>query len=234
MDGVVHSSTVLSVGGPSLGRVNTSSAPQRIARVALDVPLAHLDRFFDYRVAEADADRVRAGVRVQARFAGRRASGYVVEVADHSEVAGELQPLERVVSDEVVLTDDQVRLLRAVADHWGGTFADVVRRAVPPRHAATEAATPSPWPVPTPDADPLPGPLDAVPASAGFLAALAGGGGPRAFWQVPPVADGAGGLGDWTTGFAQAAAACLAAGRRVLVVVPDVTALVTRIRAERG
>lgn len=222
MDEAVHRAVELSVAGPRVGRVTTPSSAGRIARVALDVPLAHLDRFFDYRVSEADAGRVRPGVRVQARFAGRRAGGFVVDVVDHSEVIGELQPLERVISDEVVLSADQVRLLRAVADHWGGTFADVMRLAVPPRHAATEATSPSPWPMPTPDADTLPGPLDAVPAAAGFLAATTGGAGPRAFWQVPPVADGPGGLGDWTAGFAQAAAACLASGRRVLIVVPDV------------
>ena len=51
-----------------------------------------------------------------------------------------LAPLHKVVSAEPVLTPAGAALVRAVADHYAGTFADVVRLAVPPRHAASEKA----------------------------------------------------------------------------------------------
>lgn len=206
--------------------------PARVARVAVDMPLAHLDRLFDYRIPESMAAHAAPGVRVRVSFAGRQASGYIIEVVAASEQMGDLSPLQKVISPEPVLSPGQVRLCRAVADHWCGSFADVVRLAVPPRHATTEKATRSPWPVPEPQPAPVTGPLDAAQHSRGFLDALEAGEAPRAFWQVPPVAST---VGDWAEGFAQAVAACLRSGRRALVVVPDLrdltraqTALVNR------
>ena len=51
-----------------------------------------------------------------------------------------LTPLHKIVSSEPVLTSEIAGLIRKVADHYAGTFADVMRLAVPPRHAATERA----------------------------------------------------------------------------------------------
>ena len=59
---------------------------------------------------------------------------------DESEHEGGLAFLERVVSPEPVLTAEMFGLARAVADRYGGTLADVLRLAIPPRHAATESA----------------------------------------------------------------------------------------------
>ncbi|MBB3665777.1 primosomal protein N' (replication factor Y) [Prauserella sediminis] len=109
-----------------------------IARVAVDVPLPHLDRTFDYQVpAELDARAV-AGCRVRVRFAGQLVDGFVVERAATTEHRGRLAFLERVVSSEVVLTPQLAGLCRAIADRYGGTFMDVARLAIPPRHAAVE------------------------------------------------------------------------------------------------
>ena len=190
----------------------------RVARVAVDLPMVHLDRLFDYRIPEAMAVDAQPGVRVRVRFAGRMTSGFIIDVVEQPEAPGELSPLDKVISPEQVLSPGQVRLCRAVADHWCGTFSDVVRLAVPPRHATTEKATRSPWPLPEPQPAPVTGPLDAARHSAGFLQGVESGEGPRAFWQVPPVASP---VGDWADGFAQAVAACLRSGRRALVVVPD-------------
>lgn len=192
-----------------------------IARVAVDVPLPHLDRVFDYAIPAQYAAVTRAGVRCRVRFAGKLRDGFVLEVAETTDVAGPLAPLERVSSDEVVLTAPVARLVRAVADHWCGTFADVVRLAVPPRHAATEAAQPPVRPAPRRDG-PRPGVLDAYPGSADFLAALAEGRPLRASWT--PVAVSAP-LGDGLGGLVDAVAAVLASGRGAIVVVPDAAAL---------
>ncbi|MCT2988985.1 primosomal protein N', partial [Propionibacterium freudenreichii] len=116
-----------------------------IARLALDVYLPHLDRFFDYSIPDRLAQQVQLGCRVRARFAGRMANGFVVGLPARAEV-DKLSPLDRVISPEPVLLAQQVPLLRAVADHYAGTFADVMRLAMPPRHAATEAAEQNPWP----------------------------------------------------------------------------------------
>ena len=115
-----------------------------IASVAVDVPLAHLDRPFDYAVTpEQDAEAV-PGARVRVRFSGRLRDGFVLERRATSDHEGRLTPLHKVISAEPVLTGEVAALVRAVADHYAGTFADVMRLAVPPRHAATEKAEPQP------------------------------------------------------------------------------------------
>jgi primosomal protein N' (replication factor Y) (superfamily II helicase) len=110
-----------------------------VAQVAVDVSLPHLDRPFDYLVPERlDADAA-AGCRVRVRFAGRLTGGYLLRRAEESEHQGGLAFLERVVSPEPVLTAEIAGLARAVADRYGGTLADVLRLAIPPRHAAVES-----------------------------------------------------------------------------------------------
>ncbi|MFE3457304.1 primosomal protein N' [Nocardiopsis aegyptia] len=109
-----------------------------IARVIVDTPLPHLDRYFDYRVPEdKDADAV-PGCRVRVRFNNRLLSGFIAERVETSEFAGRLAYLESVVSPEPVLTPEVLGLARAVADRYAGTLSDVLRLAVPPRHARVE------------------------------------------------------------------------------------------------
>ncbi|MEU4832723.1 primosomal protein N' [Streptosporangium sp. NPDC023615] len=110
-----------------------------VARVLVDTPLPHLDRPFDYLVPEPlDASAV-PGCRVRVRFAGKLVDGFLLERAESTEHQGRLARLERVVSAEPVLTPEIVALARAVADRYAGTMADVLRLAVPPRHARVEA-----------------------------------------------------------------------------------------------
>ena len=59
-----------------------------------------------------------------------------VATSDHQ---GRLALLERVVSPERVLTPEIAALAREVADRYAGTVADVLRLAIPPRHAGAEA-----------------------------------------------------------------------------------------------
>ena len=187
-----------------------------IARVAIDLPLAHLDRPFDYAVtAEQDAAAV-PGARVRVRFSGRLRDGFVLQRSAVSDHDGALAPLQRVISAEPVLTPEVAALIRAVADHCAGTFSDVMRLAVPPRHAATEEAATETAPA-LPDGV-LPGPLADYPTGEGFLRALAAGGRPRAFWQVTPSVSAS---GNWALGLAHAARACAEGGRGAVLVVPD-------------
>jgi primosomal protein N' (replication factor Y) len=209
--------------------------------VAVDVPLAHLDRPFDYLVPERLTLDAVPGCRVRVRFAGRLVGGYLLGRADASDHQGGLAFLERVVSPEPVLTAEIAGLARAVADRYGGTLADVLRLAIPPRHARAESArreqretvpdalapdalapdalapdvlapdvlAPAPRP-----AVPDPGSWARYPAGRSFLAALADGRSPRAVWSALPGPD-------WPAEIARAAATAAAAGRGVLIVVPD-------------
>ncbi|MGA8993032.1 MAG: primosome assembly protein PriA, partial [Nocardioidaceae bacterium] len=122
-----------------------------VARVLVDVGLAHLDRPFDYLVPARMHESVVPGSRVKVRFAGQDVDGFVLERVGTSDHAGRLAPLRRSVSAEPVLSPAVARLCGLVATRYAGTRSDVLRLAVPPRHATTErrpAGTPA---APDPD-----------------------------------------------------------------------------------
>jgi primosomal protein N' (replication factor Y) len=109
-----------------------------VARVCVDVPLAHLDRPFDYLVDTVLDEAAQPGTRVKVRFAGQLINGWLLERAESSPHGGRLAYLEKVVSAERVLDAEVITLARAVADRYAGNLADVLRLAVPPRHARVE------------------------------------------------------------------------------------------------
>jgi len=128
-----------------------------------------------------------------------------------------LSPLLKVVSAEPVLKPEVVTVIRAVADHYAGTFSDVVRLAVPPRHGLTEKADPPTYPAPT-----LPA-TDSVcvaryPHGPSLLSALQQGRPARASLALAPVAQP---VGDWVRAMIESASATLAGGRGALLLVPD-------------
>ncbi|MCV2491477.1 primosomal protein N' [Geodermatophilus sp. YIM 151500] len=183
-----------------------------MARVVVDVPLAHLDRPFDYVVPDDLVGEVRIGCRVRVRFAGQLADGFVVGLADRSEHTGKLTPLAKLVSSEPVLTPDVAALARAVADRWAGTLTDVLRLAVPPRRAAAEKRPPAPRPAPPPPPDPAG--FARYADGPALLAAVAEGRPARAVWTALPGED-------WPARLAELCQAALCGGRGALVVVPD-------------
>ncbi|MFH8222582.1 primosomal protein N' [Streptomyces sp. NPDC018057] len=201
-------------------------APQLpVARVLVDKGVLHLDRTFDYAVpAELDAD-AQPGVRVRVRFGagrhrvreGRREGGglidgFLVERRAESDYSGPLAALAQVVSPEPVLGEELLALVRAVADRYAGSVADVLQLAVPPRSARAERR-PSPQPLPPPPA-PDAGSWTRYGHGAAFIESLAAGGSPRAVWNALPGPR-------WSEETARAVAATLASGRGALVVVPD-------------
>ncbi len=215
--------------------VRQPAAELPVARVAVDISLPHLDRPFDYLVPDTLASAAVPGSQVRVRFAGQLTGGFVLERLQDSDHEGRLGFLERVVSPEPVLTPQIARLARAVADRYGGTLADVLRLAIPPRHARA-SSTPGQFapPGPLPEDGPPPagpageGPLgDAregggetrsawqrYPDGPSFLAALADGRSPRAVWSALPGPR-------WPEEVAQAVAAAARSDRGALVVVPD-------------
>lgn len=193
-----------------------------VARVLVETPLAHLDRPFDYLVPAGLDETARPGVRVRVRLAGRDRDGVVLERLAEADHAGRMVPLRSVVSPEPVLTPALAAEIRAVADHYGGSAADVLRLAVPPRHARAERSVPAAGDLPRPTGPPrapVPGgPWAAYPAGAAFLSRLAAGQAPAASWLALP---GRPPGQDWPDAVAEAVAATLAAGRGSIVVVPD-------------
>lgn len=191
-----------------------------MARVVVDVPLAHLDRVFDYSVPESMDAEAQPGVRVRVRFAGRLVDGFIVERAGESEHA-RLAPLQRVISPLPVLTPEVLALSRAVAERYAGMLPDVLRAAIPPRHARAETTLLSrdPDPAPLPDGIDLSTWGDYTGGTAFAERVQAGERGLRGVWTSAPGV-GASDASDWPRLIARTA---LAGARRggVVIVVPD-------------
>lgn len=174
----------------------------------MDVPLAHLDRPFDYLVP-AELDEVAIpGTRVKVRFAGQLVDGWLLSRADDSGHTGRLAYLEKVVSPEPVLAPEVARLARAVADRYAGNLADVLRLAVPPRHARVEKEARDDEPGPTAVAEAAavdPRGWRDYPTGPALLRALTDGRAPRAVWSALPGED-------WAARYADAVAATVAGG----------------------
>jgi primosomal protein N' (replication factor Y) len=192
--------------------VKVAAVVDPIARIAVEVSLPHLDRPFDYLVTEEFAASAVTGSRVRVRFAGQLVDGFVLDRLAETDHAGRLAFIERSVSPEVVLTPEIARLARATADRWAGTLADVLRLAVPPRHARAEAraAPPDSPPVPSDDASGW----ARYGSGRQFLAALLDGRSPRAVWPALPGPT-------WPAEIAELVAATIASGRGAVVVAPD-------------
>ncbi|BBY77631.1 hypothetical protein MPRF_45300 [Mycolicibacterium parafortuitum] len=203
-----------------------------IARVLPMLTVPHLDREFDYLVAAEQSDDAQPGVRVKVRFHGRLVDAFVLERRSDTDHAGKLGWIDKVVSPECVLTHDVRRLVDAVAARYAGTRADVLRLAVPPRHATVEKKTPV-----------VLAPLAAAPVDTAAWAAYSGGErfvaalretrAARAVWQALPGES-------WPARLAEVAAVTVHAGRGVLAVVPDQrdvdllhAAALTRLDADR-
>jgi primosomal protein N' (replication factor Y) len=221
-----------------------------VARVCVDVPLAHLDRPFDYLVPAADDEAAQPGVRVKVRFAGQLVGGFVLSRAETSPHDGKLAYLDKVVSAEQVLDPEIARLARAVADRYAGNLCDVLRLAIPPRHARVEAKQdqkptdgtsdqPADSAMPGDQATPghpvaAPGdPSDRAAPPGHDMAGSADGGGWDAYVAgaayLRALAEGRPARAvwaalpgeDWAMRIAEAAAATTRAGRGVVIVVAD-------------
>ncbi|MEX3769579.1 primosome assembly protein PriA, partial [Mycolicibacterium fortuitum] len=190
-----------------------AASHEPIARVLPLLTVPHLDREFDYLVSEEQSDDAQPGVRVRVRFNGRLVDAYLLERRSDTDHTGKLGWLDRVVSPEPVLTPEIRRLVDAVAARYAGTRADVLRLAVPPRHARVEKQAPE-----------EPEPASAVPVDTSawarygrgeqFLTAVGEGRAARAVWQALPGES-------WARRLAEAAAVAVNAGLGVVAVVPD-------------
>ncbi|MFC5382403.1 hypothetical protein [Aquipuribacter nitratireducens] len=208
--------------------VDAEPAEGPVAHVAVDVPHHHLDHPFTYAVPAGLADTLTTGSRVVVAFAGRSHDGWVL--ATGTGPLDGLRPVRRVVGDLAPLTPEVAGLARAVADDLAGTLPDVLRSAVPPRHATAERAVlDAPADAPG-DAAPVAAPVvapvaveEATPWAAlvggeAFLHRLRAGEGPRAAVRPTLTTDPARLVAD-------AVAAARAGGRGSVVVAPDVAAV---------
>ena len=107
-----------------------------VARVVLDVQATHLGGTFDYLVDADQDDHAQPGCLVRVRFGARRVNGIIWErVADSQVPRASLRFLERVVLDRSLISPSLRADITAIARAYGGTEANILRLALPPRVA---------------------------------------------------------------------------------------------------
>ena len=254
--GVSRQGELLDLPEPGERTVTVAGVADPVARVILDSPVPHLDRTFDYAIPAAMAQHALPGTRVVVRFGEQEMRGWIWQRGATTTHLGRLSPLRRVVSDLQVLPEASRRLIEAVATRSAGTRSDVVRLALPARHASTEVDERDKV---TRDFPSWERPKDLCgwrhyDGGADFLEQLADGAAPRAAWCALPAGDehqgasssadgGDGGdrlepaIEPWQVCLAHAVRACLAGSRGAVIVMAtteQAEALATRLRQELG
>jgi len=110
-----------------------------VASVRLIGVLPHLDRPFEYAVTPATA-AAGPGMRVRVRFSGKDTDGIVLDRRAEPTTDRALAPLHRLVSEDIVVPPAMMRVCEEIAERCAGTVGDVLRLALPPRHARAEKA----------------------------------------------------------------------------------------------
>ncbi|HXY72653.1 MAG TPA: hypothetical protein VEM41_08920 [Actinomycetota bacterium] len=200
-------------GPPSGVRVAVPSGPATPARpelcgpvdVCVAVPRLELDRPFTYLLPEDSGAGV--GSLVSVKFHGRTVRGWVLGSATETTTA-RLLPVQRVRSPVPFFDGDRLRLLRWVSERYVTPLCTVIERSHPPRVAAEERA----WTGERPGRAGLPGGVARTPALAGHEARLLD---PGATTWLRPLP------GDEGEACVRSVLACLAAGRRAIVLVPE-------------
>lgn len=186
-----------------------------VARVLPLLGLTHLDRPFDYRVPSDLDEAAQPGVRVRIRFAGRLVDALLLERRTDTDHEGQLSWLERVVAPEVVYPPRTAALIDALAERYAGNRSDLIRAAVPSRHAkAEESDVSTPWEELGEAGEPDLSAWASYEFGQSFVDAVLAGQTARAVWQVAP--------GDsWAHALAALAVKVVIDGGGALLVVPD-------------
>jgi primosomal protein N' (replication factor Y) (superfamily II helicase) len=107
-----------------------ASAPSRVARIALPVPV---DSLFDYAVPEALAADAEPGRRVRVRMGSRALVGVIVALADAPEIEEQkLRPIDRVLDATPALAPTLIDILREEAAEVLCPIGLALAAALPP------------------------------------------------------------------------------------------------------
>ena len=182
--------------------------------VCVDRPLLSLDRPFTYELpAELEAG---VGSLVQVPFHGRASRGWILGAT--TDVPARTLAVKKVVAPIPFFDERRLALYRWMSERYVAPLATVIGRAVPPRVASEEVA----WASGRPGAETIdagPGPTSVLAGYRGaedLLGAITRGDGA---YVVRPAPE------DEQACAVEAVAACIAGGRRAVVVVPEAVPL---------
>jgi primosomal protein N' (replication factor Y) (superfamily II helicase) len=206
------SAEVASRPGPEAPSPGVLSGP---VDVCVDRPLLSLDRAFTYELpAELGAG---VGSLVQVPFHGRNSRGWVLGSSD--DAPPRLLEVRKLVSPARAFDERGLALLRWVAQRYVAPLASVIGRAVPPRVASEEAGRAGVGPMPAlhPRSDAATSEVFAAYVDGDRLVRAIGSG--EGAFVLRPAPE------DEAAAAVAAVNACLAGGRRAIVIVPEASPL---------
>ncbi|MDD7385077.1 MAG: hypothetical protein SPI12_04830 [Actinomycetaceae bacterium] len=109
-----------------------------VAHVRLLQVSPHLDHVFDYLIPEELSERARVGHLVRVPFARGRREGFLVSRDADAFDPSHLKPLSTVVSAVPLLSTSVAREAELAAEQLACNVSDLLRDAVPSRHARAE------------------------------------------------------------------------------------------------
>lgn len=115
-----------------------------IARVVVDVPARALSEPFDYLVPAELRAEVAVGCPVAVPLGPRRCVGYVVELTDNSEYAGQLRPIDAVLGVPV-FAEQALSVAEWIAAEYVAPLSEALRLFLPPGGAPRVVRTSSGW-----------------------------------------------------------------------------------------
>ncbi|MDO4760363.1 MAG: primosomal protein N' [Corynebacterium sp.] len=186
-----------------------------VARVLPLLGISHLDRVFEYTIDTEQDALAQPGVLVRIRFAGRLINGLLLERSTSAQHTGKLQWLDRIISPEVIYPERTRALVESLAQRYGGITSDIIRAAIPSRHAkAEESDTHTPWEELGEVTEPDLSYWSSYQHGESFVDAVLGGTIARAAWQMTPGEA-------WADALSALAVKVVLGGKGALIIVPD-------------
>lgn len=168
----------------------TPAISKPVVRVLPLLGVSHLDRAFDYLVDEESSSACQPGTRVRVRFHAQLVDAVVLARLSDSDFDGSLKFIDRVISPFVVYPERTANLVDALADRYGGNRSDIIRTAIPPRHAkAEESDFATPWEGLGESSEPDLSGWSSYQHGESFVDFVLSGNPARAAWQITPGED---------------------------------------------
>ncbi|MDD7465852.1 MAG: hypothetical protein PUK59_06430 [Actinomycetaceae bacterium] len=185
-----------------------------VAHVLVDAPGAQWNPFYEYEIPQKLDRQVVVGCRVRVPFGALRVEGFVIGRSSEATQGRQLRMLDSVVSPLPVLSQPIFQLCQRIARRQAAPVIDVIRLAVPTRHARAEREVSAlAAPVFPSSASPDPGLWELYEDGAQVIADMSAGLRVRGGCILAPAHSDSAML-------APAVQAVLAAGKSALIVVP--------------
>lgn len=104
-----------------------------IIKVIVDIPIAKLDRPFDYLLPDRLENRIKVGHLVEVPFGKRKISAFVIDVDVQSEIEiKKLKEINKVLYEEKFFDKKMLKLFKWAAKYYHSYLIQVIRAAIPP------------------------------------------------------------------------------------------------------